>query len=256
MSTKVTKDAARIAAIDAVAMPEARYWLAWHEQLIMQRESAQAIRAKYRATMQRRVAMLVSQGMTHEAATAKVQAIADAAHMATMDQLAASARQSRRDYEADRLDVTLRRPTNAADRGANGRARARCIDSVTGRDTSPKPFTGRAQYAVVNARANGNASYAASYDDSGVWLGEKAILRNADGSLTGYGALTELAQLAPHRPTPPDMAALARLAASEARAERAAELDNIARKARRIARHEGRKPRRGSRGRGRGRAKH
>ena len=236
-------------------MPEARYWLAWHEQLIMQRESAQVVRSKYRATMARRVNALVSQGMSHEVAAAKVQAIADATHMATLDQLAASARQSRRDYEADRLDVTLRKPASPADRGANGRARARCIDSVTGKDTSPKPFAGRAQYAVVRARANGNASYAASYDDSGVWLGTKAVLANADGSPTGYGALCELANLAPHRPTSPDMAAIARLAASEAQRERTAELDNIARKARRIARAEGRKPRRGSRGRGRGRSK-
>lgn len=252
--SKTSKDAQRLASIAAVAMPEARAVQAWHEGLIMQREASAAVLAKYRATMAQQVQAMVAKGAPEHIARERVANAADAAFVAKLSQQAAAARQSRRDYEADKRDVVLRKPTNASDRGANGRARARCIDRNTGRETSPRPFAGRAHWAVVQARANADATYATSYDDNGVWLGTTAVLHDDNGAPTGYGALCELANLAPSRPANPAAAAIAHITCEEHAVQRAAELNQAAAAARRAARRDGRKPKRGKRGGKRGKA--
>lgn len=219
----------------------------------MQRETASAVLAKYKAIMASQAKHLVTLGMDSDIARRKVQAMADQDFIAKLTQQASSARQSRRDYEADRLEVQLRKPRDITARGANGRARARCTNSATGHDTSPRPFHGRAHYAVMQARADCAANYTKTYDDNGVWLGTTAAITHDDGSLTGFGALSELANIAPSRPTNPESAALTNIARQQAKTMRIAELDTIASKARNLARHEGRKAKRGKRGGNRGR---
>ena len=232
--------------VAGVQMPEAREHLWWHERLMLRREYAcEALaRAKQAAKQYVEAGGVLTEGQVER--------------LAWLEAQAAAARQSRRDYEADRRDVALAREPNAGNRGANGRRRAVCVDRVTGRQVSPKPFSGREQWAVVRARAEGDAEYRQVRDAAGVLLRTEAVLLADDGELTGFGALQELGNLAPARPDRPDARAV-RLSArdaerAEARAELRADCERAERVAARVARGEGRRSRRGSRGGSRGRA--
>jgi hypothetical protein len=274
--TRRERDGLRMQAIEAIPMADAAYWTEWHERLIMRRESPADVLRKYRASMSRAVAKLVKLGLDRDEARLRVEQQANQSFIASLQEAASNGQQSRRDYEADRLDVTLRREREPSKRGANGRSRARCVNQDTGRETSPAAFTGGARFIAAQSRAAGRdgiCHYRVVRDDCGVWL--RTVLEATRGLYHQYdapeldaadiGVLLSLAdQFCAKGPGSPEAVAarheerdFERKAAESDRRRtvewaerRAAEL---AAEERRLARAVGSKRRRGSRGRGRGR---
>lgn len=274
--TRRERDGLRMQAIQAIPMADAAYWTEWHERLIMRRESPADVLRKYRASMARAVAKLVKLGVPRDEARLRVEQQANQSFIAALQEAAAVGSQSRRDYEADRLDVTLRRERDQSKRGANGRRRARCVNQDTGRETSPAAFTGGARFIAAQARAAGRdgvCKYRVVRDDCGVWL--RTVLEATRGLYQQFdapeldaadiGVLLSLAdQFCSKGPGSPETVA-ARHEERDAERRAVAEdrrraVDRAERRAaelaaedRRLARAVGAKRRRGSRGRGRGR---
>lgn len=236
--------------VEGIVMDEVREALWWHERLIMRREYACDKLREAKSILKE---LVEAGGRPTERQLAKI---------ADLEAQAASARQSRRDYEADIREVELRRERDPGKRGANGRRRAACVDRLTGREVSPRAFTtGPESWAVAQARADGNATYREVRDGLGVLLRIEAVLNNLDGTKTGYGALLELEQFKPTGPRQPDEIAISRAVKQEARdrerQERREDCERANRRALELRRQEGRadgtRRKRGKRGGRRGR---